>query len=252
MQIQNIKFRGALWLHDTQNTGNSVFKIRVHADPSQSDLEDRWPCAFEGYYQPAALKADLNTMNPDRIAYGQLRLDDGNILRFWDNSTWQPVYASPSNDNLVIFNGLNFQRISPLTKDLDDNGNEIQQEQYYVPYEHYGKYFTAKNYSDELIYCHPIPEADLAAAKAPKYNGNHSDNTRITLPSDSASYAIKSWVHVNPQCLNNVTKRLEEQKIKTNELYDAIMSIDISTLTPLEAMNELFTLQKKVGELSEN
>lgn len=199
--------RGALWLHDTQNTGNSVFKLRVHTDPSQSDLEDRWPCVFEGYYQPAALKADLNTMNPDKIAYGQLRLDDGNILRFWDNSTWQPVYASPSNDNLVIFNGLNFQRISPLTKDLDDDGNEIQQEQYYVPYEHYGKYFTAKNYSDELIYCHPIPEADLAAAKPPKYNGNHSDNTRITLPSDSASYAIKSWVHVNPQCLNNVTKR---------------------------------------------
>ncbi len=46
--------------------------------------------------------------------------------------------------------------------------------------------------------------------------------------------------------------RVEEQKVKTNELYDAIMSIDISTLTPLEAMNELFTLQKKVGELSEN
>lgn len=46
--------------------------------------------------------------------------------------------------------------------------------------------------------------------------------------------------------------KVEEQKIKTNELYDAIMSIDISTLTPLEAMNELYTLQKKVGELSEN
>ena len=44
----------------------------------------------------------------------------------------------------------------------------------------------------------------------------------------------------------------QEQKVKTNELYDAIMSIEISTLTPLEAMNELFTLQKKVGELSEN
>ena len=46
--------------------------------------------------------------------------------------------------------------------------------------------------------------------------------------------------------------KVEEQKIKTNELYDDIMSIDISTLTPLEAMNELYTLQKKVGELSEN
>ncbi|MBQ8588512.1 MAG: DNA mismatch repair protein MutS [Clostridia bacterium] len=46
--------------------------------------------------------------------------------------------------------------------------------------------------------------------------------------------------------------RVEEEKVKANELYDAIMSVDISTLTPLEAMNELFTLQKKVGELSGN
>lgn len=46
--------------------------------------------------------------------------------------------------------------------------------------------------------------------------------------------------------------RVQEEKVKVNELYDAIMSVDISTLTPLEAMNELFTLQKKVGELSGN
>ncbi len=46
--------------------------------------------------------------------------------------------------------------------------------------------------------------------------------------------------------------KVHEQKIKSAELYDTIMSIDISTLTPLEAMNELFVLQKKVGELSEN
>jgi DNA mismatch repair protein MutS len=44
----------------------------------------------------------------------------------------------------------------------------------------------------------------------------------------------------------------EEKKVKANELRDAIMSVDISTLTPLEAMNELFMLQKKVGELSED
>ncbi len=43
-----------------------------------------------------------------------------------------------------------------------------------------------------------------------------------------------------------------EKKVKANELKDAIMSVDISTLTPLEAMNELFMLQKKVGELSED
>ncbi len=45
---------------------------------------------------------------------------------------------------------------------------------------------------------------------------------------------------------------MEEKKIETQKLYKAIMDVDISTLTPLEAMNELFLLQKKVGELSED
>ena len=44
----------------------------------------------------------------------------------------------------------------------------------------------------------------------------------------------------------------EDRKVRADEIKAAIMAVDISTLTPLEAMNELFLLQKKVGELSED
>lgn len=46
--------------------------------------------------------------------------------------------------------------------------------------------------------------------------------------------------------------RVQDRKQVSEEIARAIMSVDISTLTPLEAMNELFMLQKKVGELSED
>jgi len=39
---------------------------------------------------------------------------------------------------------------------------------------------------------------------------------------------------------------------KNNAILNDIMAIDITTLTPLEAMNELFKLQKKAGEIIEN
>jgi len=64
--------------------------------------------------------------------------------------------------------------------------------------------------------------------------------------------AVESGEKNEKTTVEEKLSKVDEQKVKTNELYDAIMSIDISTLTPLEAMNELFTLQKKVGELSEN
>ncbi len=55
-------------------------------------------------------------------------------------------------------------------------------------------------------------------------------------------------------------ERLPEHTAKKNEnsievdseILENIMSLDISTLTPLEAMNELYRLQKKVSELNEN
>ena len=38
----------------------------------------------------------------------------------------------------------------------------------------------------------------------------------------------------------------------SNQIAEQILNIDISTLTPIEAMNELYKLQKKVSELNEN
>lgn len=48
-----------------------------------------------------------------------------------------------------------------------------------------------------------------------------------------------------------IEKKREENQ-KNDEIAREIMAIDISTLTPLEAMNELFKLQKKVGEIIED
>lgn len=44
----------------------------------------------------------------------------------------------------------------------------------------------------------------------------------------------------------------DEIKNCERDVADAVMSIDISTITPLEALNELYQLQKKVGEMIEN
>ncbi len=44
----------------------------------------------------------------------------------------------------------------------------------------------------------------------------------------------------------------KEQKNTDNSIFDAIRNIDISTLTPIEAMNELYKLQKEVIRIYEN
>ena len=54
---------------------------------------------------------------------------------------------------------------------------------------------------------------------------------------------------------SEIERQIEKNKIvadKNSEIANEIMSIDITTLTPLEAMNELYKLQKKVGEIIEN
>jgi len=51
-----------------------------------------------------------------------------------------------------------------------------------------------------------------------------------------------------------IETRMEQNRAvtyKNNEIADAIMAIDITTLTPLEAMNELFKLQKKAEALAD-
>ena len=80
--------KGALWLQTQQlgEAGDSKevrysHKMRVHTDPQASNVDDRWPCLFEGYYHPATL-----TTMPTKPIHGQLWIDDNNILRVYDNT----------------------------------------------------------------------------------------------------------------------------------------------------------------------
>ena len=43
-----------------------------------------------------------------------------------------------------------------------------------------------------------------------------------------------------------------EQKIQNNRVFERILNTDLSTITPIEALNELYKLQKEVKELNEN
>ncbi|MBO5008892.1 MAG: DNA mismatch repair protein MutS [Clostridia bacterium] len=64
--------------------------------------------------------------------------------------------------------------------------------------------------------------------------------------------AVESGESKSDTTVDQKLNRVSSDKAKAEELYDAIMAVDITTLTPLEAMNELYNLQKKVGEISEN
>ena len=55
--------------------------------------------------------------------------------------------------------------------------------------------------------------------------------------------------------VDEVTKTIEEQKCAkhiNNKVFDRILNTDLSTITPIEALNELYKLQKEVQELNED
>ena len=198
--------KGALWLHSQQlgEAGESKdvrysHKMRVHTDPQASNVDDRWPCLFEGYYHPAAL-----TTMPTKPVHGQLWIDDNNILRVYNDKgaegKWDEVCTKLIADmKYDVFNGLDFQLIDPLLPlKLDGyTGNPA----YTIPQESIGKFFAAERHSDEFIYCHPGVDS------IPAYKMQSSENA-ISVPETSANYAAKAWVHVNPYNLNKITKRL--------------------------------------------
>lgn len=193
--------KGALWLQHPQ--GSNTHKLRVHTDPEASNIDDRWPCLFEGYYHPITLR-DL----PENPVHGQLWIDDQNILRVYNANTtegkWDEVCTKLVADmKYDVFNGLDFQLIDPLLPIELDSGEELSI--YTVPYESFGKYYTAKEHGDEYIYCHP--NANPEKIKVPNYNLHQTENT-ITIDGESDNYAAKAWVHVNPYNLDKITKRL--------------------------------------------
>ena len=52
--------------------------------------------------------------------------------------------------------------------------------------------------------------------------------------------------------VNKAICERKEQIQADNSILDAIRNIDVSTLTPIEAMNELYRIQKEVMKLYEN
>ncbi len=57
---------------------------------------------------------------------------------------------------------------------------------------------------------------------------------------------------VDVDCVDNSIREMRDQRQEDNGILDAIKNIDVSTLTPIEAMNELYRLQKEVMKLYEN
>ena len=242
--------KGALWLQHPFDT--NTHKLRVHTDPEATNIEDRWPCLFEGYYHPATL-TDIPT-NP---AHGQLWINDKNILKVYNSQTmqWDSVCTTLVEDmKYDVFNGLDFQLIDPLIPIELDSGEDLSL--YTVPYESFGKYYTAQNHGDEYIYCHPTTNSD----KVPNYNPQGAENV-ISIDGDSNSYAAKAWVHVNPYNLNKVTKRLlkinkpkiyykpvdPSTEILTNENEDGTINYYITKVND-EGQEEMVTVLKTVPD----
>ena len=65
---------GALWLQHPLDT--DMHKLRVLTDPMATDMEDRWPCLFEGYYHPASLTG----IQPENPVHGQIWIDEKNVF----------------------------------------------------------------------------------------------------------------------------------------------------------------------------
>ena len=201
--------KGALWLQHPFET--NTHKLRVHTNPDASDMEERWPCLFEGYYHPATLKE-----MPKDPVHGQLWIDDKNVLRVYNSSAaegkWDLVLTGEfTQEKYDVFNGLDFQLIDPLLPIELDTGEELSV--YAVPYESFGKYYTAKNHNDEFIYCHP---GQQDGSVIPNYNPQTSENV-ISVDGESDLYEAKAWVHINPYNVDKITKRLI--KITKPSLY---------------------------------
>ena len=219
--------KGALWLQHPMDT--NMHKLRVHTNPEASNMEERWPCLFEGYYHPANVKATSLPTNP---VHGQLWIDDKNVLRVYNASTaegkWDLVLTGEfTEEKYDVFNGLDFQSIDPLLPIELDSGQNLNI--YAVPFESFGKYFTASNHDDEFIYCHP-PVGESIRTAIPNYSPQQSENV-ISVDGASNDYQAKAWIHVNPYNLNKITKRLV--KIKKPKIY--YKALDVNSIANIKS-----------------
>ncbi len=215
---------GALWLQHPFDS--NTHKLRVHTDPTAANIEDRWPCLFEGYYHPASLTGQ----EPENPVHGQIWINDQNVLFVRDNSgvtpRWNPVATKVIiEEDSGYFVGMDYQSIDPLLP-LDMGGDYTGDPIYSVPFESFGKFYIAKNHEDEYIYCHPPVNESLQVTPYYDMQGNEG---AISITDDKTeAYKAKKWVHINPYNLNKVTKRLIKinkpktyyKKVEANKVRD--------------------------------
>ena len=85
---------GALWLQQPIYSSDPdtpmVYKLRAHKNPQAPNIDDRWPCLFEGYYHPASLKEV-----PKAPIHGQIFIDQNNKLKVYnsESDTWEDVFT---------------------------------------------------------------------------------------------------------------------------------------------------------------
>lgn len=172
---------GAIW--NDRSQGQNIIKV------NKSD--GNWDPAFEGYYHPANLR--VKPLNPTN---GQLFIDESkdNTLCMYDENTnaWIAVKAATTtSSNILVDMHNNFMHMTPL-KDMDSINN---QKTYLIPYENAGKLF------DNGTFIHPSDSKYTPASEV-------SVTYKTTSTDD-----YESWVHVNPNKLFKVEKRL----IKVNK-----------------------------------
>lgn len=188
---------GAVW--NDRSRGKNILKI------NKSD--GQWTPAFEGYYHPANL---LETpLNPTG---GQIRInaEKDNLLEFYDENTnsWIAARAVQTNStNVLVDMHNNFMHMTPL-KDMDTVQN---QKTFLIPYEKAGKLF------DNGAFIHPSSD---------KYEPG--SEVSVVYKTTSAQ-KTESWVHVNPNKLFKIEKRIVKVNKTGNNPYKIYGAFDNNT-----------------------
>ena len=211
---------GALWLQHPLDS--NTHKLRVHTNPTAANIEDRWPCLFEGYYHPASITGQ----EPENPVHGQIWINDQNVLFVRDNSgvtpRWNPVATKVLlEEDSGYFVGMDYQSIDPLLP-LNMGGDYTGDPIYSVPFESFGKFYAAKNHEDEYVYCHPPINESLQVT--PYYDRQGNEGAISITDDNTEAYEAKKWIHINPYNLNKVVKRL----IKINKPRTYYKRVDLA------------------------
>ena len=175
------------------------------------DTEDEWRPLFQGYFHPASA---IITPGDDFPAY-QLGIDpQTGAIKYWepDTRSWIVARANDYHGDVSVYNGLNFQLISDLTKAVSYEGEEL--DYCPVPYIKYGRLFSLQE--DEGAGKERRGRYLMSESQGNEqegYHGYYAINECAIIPGSEDTGL--SWVHVNASKVSKMEKRLI--KIKKDE-----------------------------------